>query len=107
MRLVTLVALAAVLGFCDRANAQYVVGTGGTSSAGLGYYSPTPGVLYSPFRPAPAIPTYNAGYGNYQFGGAPQYYNNGYTVTRTYSTLAPGPHYGYGGYNTMRGYRRW
>jgi len=107
MRLIPVFALAAVLGFSDRANAQYVVGTGGTSTAGLGYYSPTPGVMYSPFRPAPTFQTYNAGYGNYQFGGAPQFYNNGFTVTRGYNNLAPSQTYGFGQYNTMRGDRRW
>jgi len=107
MRMIAVVALAAALGFSDRANAQYVVGTGGTSSAGLGYYSPVPGVLYSPFRPAPALPTYNAGYGNYQFGGVPNIYNNGYTVTRVYTPYGNTLNRGFGGYNQMNGMRRW
>jgi len=113
MRLIAAVALALVLGFSDRANAQYVVGTYGTPSAGLGYYSPTPGVMYSPFRQAPAFPTYTTGFGNYsgygnhQFGGYPQTYSNGYTVTRFYSPYTVTPHYGTGGFNNTHGMRRW
>lgn len=52
-------ALAAVLALADagRADAQFIIGTKGTSNASFGYYSPYPGAMYSPF----AAPTGNRG----------------------------------------------
>jgi hypothetical protein len=98
-----------MLAFAGRADAQIIIGTRGTPSASLGYYSPYPGTLYSPFAaPAPRVysgfvqpwyqgqlvaPTYRSTI------VSPRYYG----VTRIYS---PGlrvvsPRYGY------RSYRRW
>lgn len=85
-----------------KADAQLrLVGTGGTPSASLGYYSPVPGTLYSPFVPARTMsPTY--GYSpryvpNTAFV-APNYATGGYTVTQ----------FGNPGYTRPRWYgRRW
>jgi len=57
------------LGFCaNRVDAQ-VIGTYGTGDARLGYYSPYPGALYSPYRmPTPGYypsnyrPNYTTGF---------------------------------------------
>jgi len=92
----SLIALAVVGGASGRADAQ-VMGTGGASMPGggtpmLGYYSPYPGALYSPFRQAPAFAAtpyrpgfYNPGYYDPSFGNTlygPNPFGNGFTVTQ-------------------------
>jgi hypothetical protein len=120
MRTFALAAVLAVvggLGFADRANAQIIVGTRGTPDAALGYYSPYPGTMYSPFR-APA-PVYSSpGFGfrpNFNNGVivAPNYYyangypGGGFTVTQFNTFGRPAyPQYGYGPH-PRGGYRRW
>jgi hypothetical protein len=67
-----------------------VVGTGGTPSVNLGYYSPTPGVLYSPFVPAqppfaiggvPSHMSYRPGFFAPTFV-SPNYPAGGFTITQ-------------------------
>jgi hypothetical protein len=82
--------------FAGRADAQMrVIGTRGTPAASLGYYSPYPGALYSPFAaPAPRAysgfvqPWYQGQFVAPRYGTtvvSPGYYG----VTRSYS---PGFH---------------
>jgi len=74
-----------VLAVAGRADAQLrVIGTGGTPAASLGYYSPYPGALYSPFVQAPPVPTgrfYTSRYSGPTLIG-PNYATGGFTVTR-------------------------
>ncbi len=78
MRLVAMLAVLAVLGLSGGANAQVIIGTQGTPSASLGYYSPYPGALYSPFRQPAVVP--NGGFNTNRFYGGS--FSNGYTITR-------------------------
>ncbi len=73
-----------LFGFADRAEAQ-VIGTRGTSLAPLGYYSPYPGALYSPFASPPRV-----------YSGFVQPWYQGPLVAPTYrsSFVSPG-YYGY------------
>lgn len=76
------------LAFAGRADAQ-VIGTYGTPNASLGYYSPYPGALYSPYRQAPLY------YGGY----SPGYSQPGYGYPQPGYGYGPGypqPGYGYG-----------
>jgi len=102
MRTFVIGGMAAVLGlaFAGRADAQ-VIGTYGTSGAPLGYYSPYPGPLYSPFRqPTPMYnpgfyPAYNGG-PYYQPGFYPAYNGNGNAMPRYYNPPVYQQQYGYG-----------
>jgi len=107
MRKLAIAFAVAVFGFAGSANAQHVIGTGGTPGASLGYYSPYPGAMYSPFRQAPALPVSNFSTYNARFGGYPQIYNNGSTITRFPGSMNGMPHYGSGGFNNYHGMRRW
>lgn len=74
-----------VLASTGRADAQpRVIGTGGTPGASLGYYSPYPGVMYSPFVQAPRVPA--GGFYAPRYAGptliGPNYATGGFTVTR-------------------------
>jgi len=86
------------------ASAQYpqVIGTRGADPSlptVHGYYSPAPGVLYSPFANPPAMPAPGRGFGGYNpgfYGGgfvSPSY--NGFTVTYPTPVYV---HPGYGGF---------
>jgi hypothetical protein len=77
-----------------------VIGTGGTPSASLGYYSPAPGTLYSPFVHAPpVVPT--GSFFNSRFAGptfiSPNFATGGFTVTRTPGTVSVPHHRGWAG----------
>jgi hypothetical protein len=108
MRPFAIGAALAVLGlaFASRADAQ-VIGTYGTPNASLGYYSPYPGALYSPFRQPPPLYYGGIGYGygsGYGYGPGPGFYQpgfNGYAMPRYYQPPVY-PQYG-PGYS----YRRW
>jgi hypothetical protein len=94
-----------VVGFAGTADGQ-VIGTRGTSLAPLGYYSPYPGALYSPFASPPRVygfaqPRYVSPFVTPGFGTtvvSPRYYG----LSRSYSPgFHASPHYGH------RSYRRW
>lgn len=119
--IVAALAMLGSLGLAGRADAQ-VYGTRGATMPGggaptLGYYSPYPGALYSPFRQAPAFaggPAFGGTYGGpgfgQPFGGGPAFispgYPNGFTVTRfpTYRPMAP---YRGGAFAGGQAFRRW
>jgi len=119
MRKYAAVAVLAVLGFSNQAGAQIVMGTGGATMPGggvpmLGYYSPYPGTLYSPYR---AAPVYN-GYSSYAspFAGghaftqnyyAPNAYGNGFTVTRMPYSSNYSAYPRHGSPFPGQAYRRW
>lgn len=107
MKVLAIVSAVIVLGLSQRAHAQqHVIGSGGTTSANLGYYSPYPGALYSPFRQATPVPLSAYSMGNFnRVGGNPQIYNNGSTITRVPGNLGMSQHYGSGGLNS-HGMRR-
>ena len=102
------------LAFAGRADAQYVIGTRGTTASSLGYYSPYPGALYSPFAAPPRVSSYGySGFAQPRFISpfvtpsygttfvSPGYYGGGYGVNRYSSPgFYTGPRYGY------RSYRR-
>lgn len=124
MRTFAIGAVLAVIGglaFAGRADAQpVVIGTRGTADAGLGYYSPYPGALYSPFRPAaPTVvfssPAFGPGFNNGVLV-APNYYYNGFTITQFNTPNVTqfntpnvffAPQYGYAPYGRYGYYRRW
>ena len=110
MRNLTLVGALALgmFAFTGRAEAQ-VIGTRGTSLAPLGYYSPYPGALYSPFASPPRVysgfvqpwyqgPLVAPSYGNFGTVVSPRYYG----LSRSYgSGFHVSPQYGH------RPHRRW
>jgi hypothetical protein len=63
MRKLALAAVVSLLGTAATVGAQ-VIGTYGTPDARLGYYSPYPGALYSPYRQSPAYHSYGRTYYN-------------------------------------------
>jgi len=91
-----------LLATAGTADAQlHVVGTGGTPAASLGYYSPVPGTLYSPFIQAPpAVPT--GSFFNSRFTGptfiAPNFATGGFTVTRFGGPVYAPYHRGWAGH---------
>lgn len=96
------------LGLPDSADAQ-VIGTRGAMMPGggvpmQGYYSPYPGVIYSPYRQAPVYlggsPAFAGGPAFQHTYVAPDYYGNGFTVTRfgNYGYHRNYGTYGYYGY---------
>jgi hypothetical protein len=105
MRNFVLVGIAAVAGgLClpGAADAQQVIGTRGADPSNPythGYYSPLPGVMYSPFRDAPVVRQGRGFYGP-AFGGPnvviPVYSSPYYGF---YGTSLAGPNY-YFGYGT-------
>jgi hypothetical protein len=118
MRTFVISAALAVFGmsaFADQANAQIIVGTRGTPDAALGYYSPYPGTMYSPFRaPAPVYGTpggFRPNFNNGVLVSPNYYYPNGYpggrlTVTEFNTFSRPAfPQSGYNQY-PRGGYRR-
>lgn len=107
MKLLALASAVIVLGFAERADAQNVIGTYGTPGAPLGYYSPYPGTLYSPFRQPAPVPftTYSMGNLN-RYGGYPQNYSNGYTITRFPGPIGVPQHHNQSGFNSHGMHRR-
>lgn len=92
------VAIVGGFGLAGQANAQ-VIGTYGTPHANLGYYSPYPGALYSPYRQPTPIYTHS-----YNFN--PGFHGGGYNTNRVnYSTFNQSRPYG--SYRNPGYNRRW
>jgi len=105
---VGVLAVLAGLGLPGKASAQYVVGTGGALMPGggvpmMGYYSPYPGTIYSPYRSAPLGTT---AFYSPAFAGGPAFTNGTWATPNTFG-YGYGAYsgYGYGGYGyNMNGF---